>query len=122
MAAGSKPHEFLGRVRVEIQHAVGTVPGLEFGSDTHDAVGHNCRPTLDDLVVQPAQSIAEPVLQSAVAEFVVLAAIVEHVAIQRIWRGQQRRQHATIQQPWFLQPWWWWRPFLRRTSAITFNH
>ena len=123
MAARPKPYEFRRRGRNQIQHAVSPSPGLEFGSDTHGAVGHNCGPPDDDLVVQPAQPIAQPVLQSAITEFFLLAAIVELVTIQRFWRGQQRQQHATIQQPWLLQPWGgWWRPFLRRTPVITFNH
>ena len=62
MAAGSKPPGFLRRVGLEVQHADGTGPGLEFWSDTHAALGHNCRPPPDDLVVQPAQSIAGQVL------------------------------------------------------------
>jgi hypothetical protein len=123
MAARSKPYALRRRGRNQIQHAVGTGAGLELGSDTRGAAGHNCRPPDGDLVVQPARSIIEPVLQSAVAEFVVRATIFEHVATKRVWRGQQRRQHAPIQQPWLLEPWGRRRrPFLRRTPAITFNH
>jgi len=121
MAAGPKPPELLGSVRFEAQRAVGTVPGLEFWSDTRGAAQHDGHPT--DLVVQPTQSRAEPVLQSALAEFVLLTAFVEHVATKRLWRDQQRRQHATIQQSRLLQPWRWRRePFVRRTQAVTFKH
>jgi hypothetical protein len=43
MAAGSKPDELLRRVRVKVQHAVGTGPGLEFGRGTSRA----CKPRID---------------------------------------------------------------------------
>ena len=123
MAAGSKPYALRRRGRHQIQHAVGTSPGLEFGGDTHGAVGQNCGPPGDDLVVQPAQSIPEPVLQPAVAEFVHLTAVAERVAPKRLQRLEQWLQHSQFQQPWLLQPWRGRRrPFLRRTWALTFNH
>ena len=99
MAAGSKPQEHVGRLGNQVHHAVGSVPGLEFWSGTRGAAGHDGRPANDDLVVQPAQFSAEPILQPPVTELVLLAAFGQHVANQRLWRGQQRRQHATIQQP-----------------------
>ena len=123
MAARPKPDELCRRSRNQIQHAVGPVQGLEFGCLTHGPGKHACRPTLDDLVVQPAQSIPEPVLQPAVAEFVHLTAVAERVAPKRLQRLEQWLQHAQFQQPWLLQPWGRWRrPFLRRTRALTFNH
>ena len=122
MAAGPKPPELLRRVRLEAQHAVGTVPGLEFRSDTRGAAEYDSRPANDDLVVQPARFSAEPILQPPVTELVLLAAFGQHVANQRLWRGPQRRQHAPIQQPRLHQPRRRRRrPFLRRTPAITFN-
>ena len=87
MAAGSKPHERVGRFRNEVQHPVGTGTRLEFGSVTRGALGHNCRTPGDVLVVQPAQSLAEQVLQPTLAE---------HVATKRLWRREQRIQLPTI--------------------------
>ena len=123
MAAGPKPPELLRRVRLEAEYADGTGPGLEFWSDTRGAAEHDGRPANDDLVVQPAQFSAEPILQPPVTELVLLAAFGQHVANQRLWRGPQRRQRAPIQQPRLHQPRRRRRrPFLRRTPAITFNH
>lgn len=124
MAAESKPYEFLKRGRVEGQHAIGDRTRLEFRCRTTQNRAR-CRECASESIAfrQTAQPFAQSILQSAVAEFVLLTAIVGHVATKRLWRGWQRRQHATIQQPWLLQPWWWRRgPFLRRTQAITFNH
>ena len=123
MAARPEPHGRVGRLRYAVRHAIGPIPGLEFWSDTRGAAEHDGRPGNDDLVVQPAQFSAKPILQPPVTELVLLAACGERVANQRLWRGQQRRQHATIQQSRLLQPWWSRRrPFLRRTPAITLNH
>jgi len=123
MAAGSKPDGLRRRGWVEARHADGPGPGLEFWSDIRGAAEHDSRPANDDLVVQPAQFSAEPILQPPVTELVLLAAFGQHVANQCLWRGPQRRQHAPIQQPRLLQPRWRRRrPFLRRTPAITFNH
>ena len=58
MAAESKPHERVGRLGNEVQHTIGPIPGLEFGSDTPGAIKHDGRPPDDALVVQPAQSSA----------------------------------------------------------------
>ena len=122
MAAGSKPHEHVGRIGNQVHHAVGSVPGLEFRSDTRGAAEYDSRPANDDLVVQPARFSAEPILQPPITALVLLAAFGQHVANQRLWRGPQRRQHAPIQQPRLHQPRWRRRrPFLRRTPAITFN-
>ena len=123
MAARPKPDEFRRRGRNQIQHAVGPVPGLECGCLTHGPGKHGCRTADDDLVVQPAQSIPEPVLQPAISEFVLLPAVAERVAPKRLQWLEQWLQHAQFQQPWLLQPWGRWRrPFLRRTRALTFNH
>lgn len=114
MAAGSKPHEHLGCLGNEVHHPVGSVPGLEFWCGTRGAAGHDGRPANNDLVAQPAQSSGGPIL---------FAAFAKHLTTKRLWRGQQRCQHATIQQPRLLQPWGWRRrPFLRRPPAIALNH
>ena len=84
MAARPKPYEFRRRGRNQIQHAVSPSPGLEFGSDTPGAIKHDGRPPDDALVVQPAQSSVEQVLQSAVTESVLLTTSVEHVATRQI--------------------------------------
>jgi hypothetical protein len=132
MAAGPMPDERVWRVRVKVQHPVGPGPRLEFGSDP----GHPGRQGSDWSHKRASEHIAErlatlafsslpasnsnPSLQPANPRLDLLPASTQPVKVQRLWGSRQRRQHATIQQPWRRQSWWW-RPFLRRPSAITSN-
>ncbi len=129
MAAGSKPFEFLRRIRLKAQHADRTGPGLEFrhgasrpgspGNDrSHERVvesipGH--RATLARFNLQPPGP--SPGSEPADPRFVLLPAFAECLRRERLRRHPERRQFAQLQQPRLQQPWW-----RQRTRAVTFHH
>jgi hypothetical protein len=111
MAAGSKPSEFLRRIRLKAQHADRTGPGLEFGRGTSrsgspgngrsyerlvESIAGR-RATLARIQLQPPDS--SPGLQPADPRFVLLPAFAECCPRERFRRHQQRREFAQLQQP-----------------------
>ena len=116
MAARSKPHEHRWRVGNQGQHAVGTGPRLEFRRGASGSRGQRGSGTTQPATFrQPAHPFAksnpqlvvtEPELQPASTEPVLQSPSAERFERKRLWRSWQRCQHATIQQPWLLQPWW----------------
>src|ERR1035441_2453062 len=144
MAARSKSYEFLRCRGLEGQHADGTGSGLESRRRRNSACPQHRRSVratkpnsfresaqpIAQSILQPgrAESVqhasgSEPILQPANPRFLLLPALAECFARERLQRRQQRGRDARLQQSRLSQPWRWGQRTLPwRSWALTFDN
>ena len=102
MAAGPEPYAHVRRARLDGQRTVGASTRLGFPHGTIHSLGRG-RAAQSHTVGEPPESV--PKDGPTVVKSVLQPVHAECFARERLWRNEQRGQHAQLQQPRLIQPW-----------------